>query len=140
MAKKFDMELLDSLKGVDVLDEVSEEKLEEMFDEIREYKKKREARREKNIARLFSEKCSLTVRVQGDEDNSHSGVEVSFKGCKGLPDIMLLGVATLASIADHFPEHKEELLKDICEMALLGEEGGVYRSKESMLKAEEEEE
>ena len=30
MAKKFDMELLDSLKGVDVLDEVSEEKLEEL--------------------------------------------------------------------------------------------------------------
>lgn len=139
MSKKFDMELLDSLRGVDVLDEVSEERLEEMFDEIRKYKKKRDERKG-NIARLFSEKCSLTVRVQGDEDNSHSGVEVSFKGCKGLPDIMLLGVATLASIADHFPEHKEELLKDICEMALLGEEGGVYRSKESMLKAEEEEE
>lgn len=139
MAKKFDMELLDSLRGVDVLDEVSEERLEEMFDEIRKYKKKRDERKG-DISRLFSEKCSLTVKVQGDEDNSHSGVEVSFKGCKGLPDIMLLGVATLASIADHFPEHKEELLKDICEMALLGEEGGVYRSKESMLKAEEEEE
>lgn len=139
MSKKFDMELLDSLTGVDVLDKVSEESLEEMFEEIRKYKKKRDERKG-NIARLFSEKCSLTVKVQGDEDNSHSGVEVSFKGCKGLPDIMLLGVATLASIADHFPEHKEELLKDICEMALLGEEGGVYRSKESMLKAEEEEE
>ena len=139
MSKKFDMELLDSLRGVDVLDEVSEERLEEMFEEIRKYKKKREERKG-NIARLFSEKCSLTVKVQGDEDNSHSGVEVSFKGCKGLPDVMLLGVATLASIADHFPEHKEELLKDICEMALLGEEGGVYRSKESMLKAEKEEE
>lgn len=139
MSKKFDMEMLDSLKGVDVLDEVSEERLEEMFEEIRKYKKKRDERKG-NIARLFSEKCSLTVKVQGDEDNRHSGVEVSFKGCKGLPDIMLLGVATLASIADHFPEHKEELLKDICEMALLGEEGGVYRSKESMLKAEEEEE
>lgn len=139
MSKKFDMELLDSLKGVDVLDEVSEEKLEEMFDEIREYKKKRDERKV-SIERLFSEKCSLTVKVQGDEDNSHSGVEVSFKGCKGLPDVMLLGVATMASIADHFPEHKEELLKDICEMALLGEDGGVYRSKESMLKAEKEEE
>jgi len=139
LSKKFDMELLDSLRGVDVLDEVSEERLEEMFEEIRKYKKKREERKG-NIARLFSEKCSLTVKVQGDEDNSHSGVEVSFKGCKGLPDVMLLGVATLASIADHFPEHKEELLKDICEMALLGEEGGVYRSKESMLKAEKEEE
>lgn len=135
-----DMRILDSLRGVEVLDNISEERLEEMFEEIKEYKRKRDAKRGRDISKIFSRKCSLVVKAEGNADNTHSGVEVSFNGCKGLPDIMLLGIAAMSSIAEHFPENKEEILSDICKMALLGEDVGIYKSEEELTKAEEEEE
>ena len=116
--------------------------LEGLLDAIREYKREYDKKeKEKDvIKRAFSKDYSLKVEVKGDEDNTHSEVSVECHGVKGLPDIMVLGISVMSFIAEKFPEHKVELLAEICSIALAGDVVGIYSSKEAMLKAEAEEE
>ena len=121
-------------KGIDM------EELDEVLDELREYKKEFDKMKEEEpIENKFSRDCSLMVEIKGDEDNRHSEVSVSFQGCKGIPDVLALGVGVLAAIADKFPENRVDVLARLCSLALMGESAGIYSSKEAMLKAEENE-
>ena len=123
-----------------LFNEADDEELESLLDAIKEYKKEYDKKeKEKDVVKCaFSKNCSLKVEVKGDEDNSHSEVSVECHGVKGLPDVMVLGISVMSFIAEKFPEHKVELLAEICSIALAGDIAGIYTSKEAMLKAEAE--
>lgn len=135
----FELSKADKAKLNEFLGGVDGEDLEGLLDAIKEYKKEYDKKEKENVVkRAFSKDCSLKVEVKGDEDNSHSEVTVECHGVKGLPDVMVLGISVMSFIAEKFPEHKVELLAEICSIALAGDIAGIYTSKEAMLKAEAE--
>lgn len=138
----FELSKADKAKLNELFGEVDGEELESLLEAIKDYKKEfdKKEKEEDIVKRAFSKHCSLTVEVNGDEDNSHSEVSVECNGVKGLPDVMVLGIAVMSFIAEKFPKHKVELLAEICTIALAGNMAGIYSSKEAMLKAEAERE
>ena len=126
--------LNEMFKGMDC------DELNEVLDAIKEYKEEFDKRKEVDLTKVFSRNCKLTVEVRGDEDNRTSEVEVNFKGCKGVPDVLVLGVAAMHSIAEQFPDKKVEIMAHICSLALAGEHAGIYKSREDLLESQEEEE
>ena len=122
------------------LGDVNVEQLDEVLEVLNEFRKEREEaekREEKEITDKFADECSLTVTARQDKEKKGSYVDVQFEGCNGGHDIMLLGVAALNSIADHFPhKNRVDVIAEIGTLALMGSMAGIH----SLDEEEEEEE
>jgi len=128
----------------DQLDDVSDKNFNEVMELLEEYKKERDKKKAEkpDLTKVFSKECSLKVHIKGDEKNEHSEASVELDGVNSFHDIMLIGVATIAGILDNIPDEMDKIrvLAEMGTLAIAGKHAGLYKTKEEMLKAEEEEE
>ena len=125
------VEVLEALEALSKLKKI-EEKLKDAEESKAEAPEINEEEREA-IDKAFSKDCELHVHVSTDEeeDETRSKCEVSFTGCKGIQDAMILGVAAMSSIIEGLPKRKAvDVLSTICTLALAGERAGVFKAEE----------
>ena len=128
---------------------IKEEKLNKILEALeaietlarleKEFKEEKEAKREEekvDMSEVFSKDCSVIVTNKGDDDNRSSETCVEFSNCKTLADQTVLAVSLLSAIVEDMDKREMvDYLAKISTIVVMGENGGLYKTREQLEEA-----